>query len=41
MVFTQKDNMRTSDYGLLLEKVYVRLNENGHNISLKIVYKII
>ena len=36
-LFNSKDNTETSKLWYILTKVYVRINENGHPISIKIV----
>ena len=35
MVLTQKIICEPVNWGTLSEKVYVRLNKNGHNVSIK------
>ena len=39
MVFTKKIIWEPINLGLFLEKFYVRINRNWHNISIKIVYE--
>ena len=39
MVLTQKMIWDPINCGMFLENVYVKLNENGHNVSIKIVYE--
>ena len=39
MFLTQKMIWEPLKCAIFLEKVYVGLNENGHNFSLKIVYE--
>ena len=41
MVLTQNIIWEPHNCGIFLEKVYVRLNENGHGFSIKIVFGII
>ena len=39
MVLTQKMIWEPLNFGTFLEKFYMGLNENGHNISIKMVYQ--